>query len=343
MRTLAVSSLVLLASLLPREGSATCVNPSGMDGCFASIQAAVDAAADFETIEIAPGVYSEVVAITQREGLTLQGAGADETRLDPGGIEIRHSSKTTITDLAIENGDGSGILVARLLGLPRKARALTTIERVRIRGHGWAGINHRYGSVVLRDSTIADNEVLGVDLGGDADPFSNAHYYVAYLSVIGSTIVSNGTGIGSYQSQVKVIRSTISGHFGPALSTVGPSRSPTARIVHSTLLGLTRGYAASIFGSILEHVDLVKLQSRGFNVVGTFSPPDTRMRATDRVGVDPMLAPLADNGGPTETHALLPGSPALDAILSGGICRAAPDQRGVERTAPCDIGAFEAP
>jgi hypothetical protein len=56
---------------------------------------------------------------------------------------------------------------------------------------------------------------------------------------------------------------------------------------------------------------------------------------------DPFLGPLADNGGPTPTMALLPGSPAIDAGVP--IAGVTTDQRGVARpqgTAP-DIGAFE--
>jgi hypothetical protein len=52
-----------------------------------------------------------------------------------------------------------------------------------------------------------------------------------------------------------------------------------------------------------------------------------------------MLGTLADNGGPTWTQALLPGSPAIGAATS---CPAT-DQRGYPRpaTGPCDIGAYE--
>ena len=67
----------------------------------------------------------------------------------------------------------------------------------------------------------------------------------------------------------------------------------------------------------------------GFNATG------------DQPNTDPLLGPLADNGGDTLTHALLPGSPAIDA----GVCIAeiTTDQRGVARPqgTTCDIGAYE--
>jgi hypothetical protein len=53
------------------------------------------------------------------------------------------------------------------------------------------------------------------------------------------------------------------------------------------------------------------------------------------------FGPLGDNGGPTPTHPLLPGSPALDMALAG-VCPAT-DQRGIVRPqgVACDAGAFE--
>jgi hypothetical protein len=62
---------------------------------------------------------------------------------------------------------------------------------------------------------------------------------------------------------------------------------------------------------------------------------------TDLFGVDPMLGPLQDNGGPTWTHALLQGSPAIDA--GDPVGAPAEDQRGVPRPQGpgVDIGAFE--
>jgi hypothetical protein len=57
---------------------------------------------------------------------------------------------------------------------------------------------------------------------------------------------------------------------------------------------------------------------------------------------DPMLGPLRNNGGPTMTHALEPGSPAINRI-PGDACEVDTDQRGVTRPQgpACDVGAFE--
>jgi hypothetical protein len=83
--------------------------------------------------------------------------------------------------------------------------------------------------------------------------------------------------------------------------------------------------------------------SRGFNLIETLDPgTPLRTKDSDVVGLDPVLGPLQDNGGPTETDALLPGSPALGVIPRTARCRE-PDQRGAPRAVPCGIGAFEAP
>ncbi len=88
--------------------------------------------------------------------------------------------------------------------------------------------------------------------------------------------------------------------------------------------------------------------SGGYNLVGvTTGCTITGDTTGNLLGVDPMLGPLQDNGGPTFTHALLAGSPAIDAGSNAG-CPAT-DQRGVARpqdgdgdeNAVCDIGAYE--
>ncbi len=78
--------------------------------------------------------------------------------------------------------------------------------------------------------------------------------------------------------------------------------------------------------------------SDGWNVIGTTPTALTfPAQPSDQTGTDPMLGPLADNGGPTETAALMAGSPAIDA----GNTDLDVDQRGFNRTEPDDVGAVE--
>ena len=81
------------------------------------------------------------------------------------------------------------------------------------------------------------------------------------------------------------------------------------------------------------------LVDQGYNIVEDGSC----ITATTSLAADPKLDPLQDNGGETETQALLEGSPAIDAVPAA-LCAVSEDQRGVSRPQgeACDIGAFEA-
>lgn len=92
------------------------------------------------------------------------------------------------------------------------------------------------------------------------------------------------------------------------------------------------------------------LNSQGYNLIQNTTGCTINGDITGNItGVSPNLGPLQDNGGPTFTHALLPGSPVIDAGNpaapgSGGNACEATDQRGVARPqgAWCDMGAYEA-
>jgi hypothetical protein len=84
--------------------------------------------------------------------------------------------------------------------------------------------------------------------------------------------------------------------------------------------------------------------SLGYNLIGNGSQSsgyvDTDLVGTSDNPIDPLLGPLQNNGGPTPTMALLPGSPALDAGDTGQLGMA--DQRGVVRSGGVNIGAYQA-
>jgi hypothetical protein len=84
--------------------------------------------------------------------------------------------------------------------------------------------------------------------------------------------------------------------------------------------------------------------SQGHNLIG-IGDGGSGYADTDLVGsadnpLDPLLGPLQDNGGPTQTMALLPGSAALDAGDPDQL--GSPDQRGVVRSGGVNIGAYQA-
>ena len=88
-------------------------------------------------------------------------------------------------------------------------------------------------------------------------------------------------------------------------------------------------------------------QSQDYNLIespGGFTLSGTT--AHNLIGQAPLLGPLQDNGGPTRTHALQKGSPAINHIANGKVgcgTTTTEDQRGVTRPQDlaCDIGAFE--
>ena len=113
---------------------------------------------------------------------------------------------------------------------------------------------------------------------------------------------------------------------------------------------LTAVYSSIIAGNLGSDVDVVNAEtntfdSAGFNLIGTGNATGAFAASGDQVigTADPLLGPLADNGGPTWTHALLPGSPATDAGDPGATQGF--DQRGEPFVriygGIIDIGAYE--
>ena len=81
----------------------------------------------------------------------------------------------------------------------------------------------------------------------------------------------------------------------------------------------------------------------GYNIIGNNADAVIFSQPTDQIGtpaapIDPLLGPLANNGGPTLTHALQAGSPAID---RGDPAAPPKDQRGYGRMGVPDVGAFE--
>ena len=193
-----------------------------------------------------------------------------------------------------------------------------------IQGAGTGGGVANSGTLALVDSTVAEN---GAFAGGGIVNSGN-------LTITNSTISMNESlgagGISHTAGTLTMTSSTVAGNAGNASISAG---SP-ATVKNTIVAG---GPTAACTGTItsLGH-NLSNDSSCGFTATG------------DQQNANPMLGPLASNGGPTQTHALLAGSPAIDA---GSLDCPPPaaDQRGVTRQqdgnatpgAVFDIGAVE--
>ena len=297
-----------------------------------------------------------------RKSLTIDGPGAAILTIS-GGDRSRvfdiadYRAQVTIRDLTIANGEalrGAGILNSATLTLSN-----VVIRDNHATGDGGGIFNNGslfgFGVLKILSSTIMDNRADGS--GGGLE---NA--YTAKTKLILSTVSGNrasrGGGIDldtffmnlpniieSYGTTIANNTATVAGGGGGVRlsGAVGGALGTTTEFVaHNTILADNPGGNVSI-GLIYSH-----LFSRGHNLSSDATTAADFTDLGDRNGVDPLLGPLANNGGPTPTHALLPGSPAIDA----GTCVApqifAPpptnrDQRGTLRPQrnTCDIGSFE--
>ena len=163
----------------------------------------------------------------------------------------------------------------------------------------------------------------------------------------GNNAEGAGGGIFNLKSALTMSNCTVSGN---------PASDRGGGILNRGMLTMTAtfvaGNTALVFGPDFD----ASVNSGGYNLIGDGTGSSGFTGPGDQVGtavapIDPLLGPLADNGGPTLTHALLLGSPAIDAGISAGATVV--DQRGRPRAfdlpgAPnaaggngTDIGAFE--
>ena len=216
---------------------------------------------------------------------------------------------------------------------------------------GGGGIN-TYGATptFIVGSAIVGN-VVGVQ-GGSGGLYGSG-FHGGSLVISNSTVSSNqgGCGITCFCGTVLVASCTIAsnGSYGLLHECSWPDSSVTIR--NSIFCGSGGGGLSDCAGRFVSQ-DYNLIQNNYYDPF--FDVPDATFTGETNhniFGQDPKLGPLADNGGPTPTHALRFDSPAIDAGHSGG---ATTDQRGLARPIDdpntpnagggegCDIGAYEA-
>src|SRR5271166_4292933 len=233
------------------------------------------------------------------------------------------------------------------------------------------------GTLSVTDSTFSSNSATSAitpDLSAGGAASGGGIGNSGTLSVTNSTFSGNsatvdggGGGIGNCGtlSVATVSNSTISGNsatvreenqmegYGGGIADSGVGSITYVTVADNS--AASGGGVAITFGaqSLFDSIDSIFQNTQGGNVsvaAGVFrslghnlfsDDPGISIAPTDRVNTNPLLGPLANNGGPTLTQALLPGSPAINAGIP--VVGITTDQRGAPRPAGSapDIGAFQ--
>jgi hypothetical protein len=276
---------------------------------------------------------------------TITGNTAGNTDNGGSGAGIYSSADVlTIIDSTISNntawiggdlsgGDGGGII--NVNGTLEISNTTIGNNLAGVSGGGISG----YGTITITNSTISGN-VAGITqpylgLGGGiytSGTLTVTNCTISGNSAYGSTSKGGGVGGGIYNvnGSADVSNSTLSGNRADVH---GGSIYGAFDIGNSILNG---GSPENIYGATLT--------SHGYNVCsddggGFLNGPG------DQINTNPLLGPLQDNGGPTFTHELLTGSPAIDAGDPNFTPPPYYDQRGADfwrvRNGRIDAGSFE--
>ncbi|KAA3643819.1 MAG: hypothetical protein DWQ07_17025 [Chloroflexi bacterium] len=308
--------------------------------------------------------------------LTIQNGGLDGGGLGGGLNNSSETSEVWLRNVVVQNNrsgeTGGGIWNQgeMLLENVMVRNNRTTISRIN-GGRGGGIYNSALGDLTLQNTQVLNNDAEGMDSWEQSTSagISNSH---GQLMIRESIIADNqGTGIDT-TGTTQVYRSLIANNEGSGLvlDSSGDAESNTVSLENVTISG-NRWYGVASYNFMEIAYSTIVQNGRGL--------VSHRLRYTtiansiiagnsdrDCAGARPTLAgnnifsqdfclgttvpfhelsldALADNGGPTQTHALLPGSPALDFAVGEG-CPLT-DQRSSGFPRPlgdaCDVGAYE--
>jgi hypothetical protein len=288
------------------------------------------------------------------------------------GVAIHNSGTMSLEFCGITNNGGSFVEGCGIYNEGNLTADYCTIANNGIDNGAGAGIFNYSGAIVLRNCSVTGNAAF--EAGGiwnnawlamtNCTLAQNAAYYSdgpqragglfnqGYAVLQNTTVSQNAATPGGYGAGIwndgllLLFNATVaSNHVGGSYCEQPPTgagvwNSGVVRSWNSIIAGNTRSPVCSSLGFDFAG----NLDSLGHNLIqdGT-GWTNVGTGTGDIIGVDPMLGPLQDNGGPTWTHALLPGSPAIDAGDTSQWSIPKDDQRGVARPQrlAVDIGAFE--
>lgn len=256
----------------------------------------------------------ELIALTITKGASDQGGGVYN-----GGAELS-AERVNFDD---NDASGQGAAIYNAVGA-------VTVDQSRfssnsVMGNGGA-IYNAGGSLAVTASTFTTNEASN---GGGI--YNNGGTAAVTNSTLTANTAFGGAGLYQFAGSTTVTNSTIAGNAagGQGGGLFNFDGTMTAR--NTIIAANTGGNCALAISNGGNNLDSGETCGWGTNN-GSLS------------NTDPLLGPLADNGGPTQTMNLQPGSPAIDGVMfnAPNDCPAT-DQRGAARPFgdACDMGAVE--
>jgi len=360
--TLLLAMLPALPLASVAAASILCVNPpDGTTGCaatYAVIGDAITAAASGDTVVVYPGIYGENLFLDR--DLTLTSAGMGAVTVNGGGrgsvVMINVGVTARIRGITLTNGSGylpqadaPGVVGGGIfnLGTLTVANCAITANRVSGSSVGNGGGVYNVGTLTVIGSTVSGNAALGGGGGGQGGGIYNAS---GLVTIVNSTIAGNsamgGGGAIVNGAGMALVNSTITGN--------------TAMIGTGGIALLDAGQGMTMDGTVIVlnggqiNRDIAPtIMTGSYNVVGGEGNSVTiRGNANAVNGGESGLASggvLADNGGSTQTVAVLPTG--LITTRAPATCPTDPttgkplttDQRGVVRpqAGRCTIGAVQ--
>jgi len=287
-------------------------------------------------------------------GLTIVGGGGI---INEGDLTLTNSV-LTLNVAAAAGGGGitnDGVLVMD---------STTVSSNTAAANGGTGGGLRNTGTATITASTFSLNSASGGGGIYNGNVFTQSALNISTSTLSGNNVQFSGGGI-SNDGAMTLTNVTVSGNTGNAGAGIFQHSGPANLNSVTVAFNHAQESAGGVNGSVTVRNTIIANNladefplpdcspdpsvSQGHNLIQHISGCTfSGNTASDIYGQDPLLGALASNGGPTQTHALQAGSPALDAgdpstPGTGGTSCPAGDQRGILRpqNAHCDIGAFE--
>ena len=272
------------------------------------------------------GVYNDYHGTVTLTNDTISGNSASYYG---GGVCNDYSGRATLTNDTISGNSADSV------GGGVDNDGTATLTNVTLSGNsaydGGGVCNDYHGTATLTNDTLSGNSA---QYGG------GVYNYYGTATLINDTLSGNSAYERRRPLQLRH-DVTLSGNWSSTDKSGGIyNDSGPVELYNTIVAGNYYGSSGSIPGDVVGTLD----PSSAYNLIGTGGSGGLTNTNGNQVGVsNPGLAPLADYGGATQTFALLPGSPAIDAGAASisGVTIPTTDQRGLGRVGNVDIGAFE--